>query len=70
MLFNQDEEKKVLVQVQMRESEKAALQKLSKDHNMTLSKFIKNACNVYADKLKKADYNKKHRSKKATEKEV
>lgn len=54
-----------LVQVKMKKSEKEALKKLAKEHGMSLSKFIKNACNLYADKLKKADYNKKHRSKKA-----
>ena len=52
MLFKeQKQEKATLLQIRMKESEKEALRNLAEKHNMTLTDFIKKACNVYADIL-------------------
>jgi len=54
MLFKeQKQEKATLLQIRMKESEKEALRNLAEKHNMTLTDFIKKACNVYADVLEK-----------------
>ena len=54
LLFKeQKQEKATLLQIRMKESEKEALRNLAEKHNMTLTDFIKKACNVYADVLEK-----------------
>lgn len=54
MLFkDQKREKATLLQIRMKESEKEALKEIADKYNMTLTDFIKKACNVYADTLEK-----------------
>lgn len=54
MLFKeQKQEKAALLQIRMKESEKEALKEIADKHNMTLTDFIKKACNVYAEILEK-----------------
>lgn len=52
MLFKeQKQEKATLVQIRIKETEKEALKEIADKHNMTLTDFIKKACNIYADIL-------------------
>ena len=54
MLFKKEEKPvSCYLQVRVKESEKEALKEIADKHNMTLTDFIKKACNVYADILEK-----------------
>ena len=58
MLFKEQEKKKpkaVYLQIRVKEDEKQALKEMAKKHNMTLTEFIKNACNEYAKILDKQE---------------
>ena len=56
MLFKEQEKKKpkaVYLQIRVKEDEKQALKEMADKYNMTLTEFIKNACNEYAKILDK-----------------
>jgi uncharacterized protein (DUF1778 family) len=53
MLFSKNESNTTYIQLRVKESEKEALKEIADKHNMTLTDFIKKACNVYADILEK-----------------
>ena len=51
MLFKKEEKPKpkaTYLQVRVKEGEKQALKEMAEKYNMTLTEFIKNACNEYA----------------------
>lgn len=58
MLFKEQEKvkkkpKAIYLQIRVKEDEKEALREMAEKHNMTLTEFIKNACNEYANILDK-----------------
>ena len=56
MLFKKEEKPKpkaTYLQVRVKEGEKQALKEMADKYNMTLTEFIKNACNEYAKILDK-----------------
>ena len=58
MLFKEQEKvkkkpKAIYLQIRVRQHEKDALKEIAKSYNMTLTEFIKNACNEYAKILDK-----------------
>ena len=58
MLFKEQEKvkkkpKAIYLQIRVKEDEKEALREMAEKHNMTLTEFIKNACNEYAEMLDK-----------------
>ena len=58
MLFKEQEKKKpkaVYLQIRVKEDEKQALKEMAEKYNMTLTEFIKNACNEYAKILDKQE---------------
>ena len=55
MLFKEDKVKATYLQIRVKEDEKEALREMAKSYNMTLTEFIKNACNEYAKILDKQD---------------
>lgn len=55
MLFKEDKVKATYLQIRVRQDEKDALKEMAKSYNMTLTDFIKNACNEYAKILDKQD---------------
>ena len=55
MLFKEDKVKATYLQIRVRQDEKDALKEMAKSHNMTLTEFIKNACNEYAKILDKQE---------------
>ena len=58
MLFKNEEKPKpkaTYLQIRVKEDEKEALREIAEKHNMTLTEFIKNACNEYAKILDKQD---------------
>ena len=58
MLFKKEEKPKpkaTYLQVRVKEDEKQALKEMAKSYNMTLTEFIKNACNEYAKILDKQE---------------
>ena len=58
MLFKNEEKPKpkaTYLQIRVKEEEKEALKKMAEKYNMTLTEFIKNACNEYAKILDKQD---------------
>ena len=58
MLFKKEEkpkQKATYLQVRVKEDEKEALKEMAEKYNMTLTEFIKNACNEYAKILDKQE---------------
>ena len=55
MLFKEDKAKATYLQIRVKEDEKQALKEMAKKHNMTLTEFIKYACNEYAKILDKQE---------------
>jgi len=55
MLFKEDKVKATYLQIRVRQDEKDALKEMAKKYDMTLTDFIKNACNEYAKILDKQD---------------
>ena len=58
MLFKNEEKPKakaIYLQVRVKEDEKKALKEMAEKYNMTLTDFIKNACNEYAKILDKQE---------------
>ena len=60
MLFKEQEKvkkkpKAIYLQVRVKEDEKQALKEMADKYNMTLTDFIKNACNEYAKILDKQE---------------
>ena len=58
MLFKEQEKKKpkaVYLQIRVKEDEKQALKEMADKYNMTLTEFIKSACNEYAKILDKQE---------------
>ena len=58
MLFKKEEkpkQKAIYLQIRVKEDEKEALREMAEKHNMTLTEFIKNACNEYAKILDKQE---------------
>ncbi len=53
MLFKEEKSKATYLQIRVRQEEKEALKEMAKSYNMTLTEFIKNACNEYAKILDK-----------------
>ena len=53
MLFKEDENKATYLQIRVKQTEKNALKEMAKKYDMTLTEFIKNACNEYANILDK-----------------
>lgn len=53
MLFKEDKVKATYLQIRVRQDEKDALKEMAKKYDMTLTDFIKNACNEYAKILDK-----------------
>ena len=53
MLFKEDKAKATYLQIRVKEDEKQALKEMADKYNMTLTEFIKNACNEYAEMLDK-----------------
>ena len=53
MLFKEDKVKATYLQIRVRQDEKDDLKEMAKKYNMTLTDFIKNACNEYAKILDK-----------------
>lgn len=54
MLFKEQEKQKpkaTYLQIRVKEEEKEALRKIAEKHSMTLTEFIKKACNEYANIL-------------------
>ena len=55
MLFKEDKAKATYLQIRVKEDEKQALKEMADKYNMTLTEFIKNACNEYAKILDKQE---------------
>lgn len=56
MLFKEQEKQKpkaTYLQIRVKEDEKEALKEMAEKYNMTLTDFVKNACNEYAKILDK-----------------
>lgn len=55
MLFKEDTNKATYLQIRVKQDEKEALKEMAKSYGMTLTEFIKNACNEYAKILDKQE---------------
>ena len=55
MLFKEDKVKATYLQIRVRQDDKDALKEMAKKYDMTLTDFIKNACNEYAKILDKQE---------------
>ena len=60
MLFKKEEKPKpkpkaIYLQIRVKEDEKEALKQMAEKYNMTLTEFVKNACNEYAKILDKQE---------------
>ena len=65
LLFKeQKQEKPTVLQNRMKESQKEALRNRAEKYNMTISDFVKNACNLYANELEKSYDNKLEKNEK------
>lgn len=53
MLFKENKTSATYLQIRVKQEEKAALKEMAAKYNMTLTEFIKNACNEYAQILDK-----------------
>lgn len=55
MLFKEDKNKATYLQIRVKLDEKEALKEMAQKYDMTLTEFIKNACNEYAKILDKQE---------------